>query len=70
MNILVVMVQDCLECLELPGVHFSSPKLFEDTLEASVLNYCQYFNTDDYKRAGLDLALMVSQLSEEVQRRQ
>lgn len=50
------MVQDCLECLELPGVHFSSPKLFEDTLEASVLNYCQYFNTDDYKRAGLDLA--------------
>lgn len=57
MSILVVMVQDCLECLELPGVHFSGPKPFEDILEASVLIYCQKLNTDDYKRAGLNWAL-------------
>lgn len=69
-HILVVMVQDWLWCLELPGVHFSSPKLFEDTLEASDPSSCQYFNTDDYKRAGLNLALTVSPLREEVQREQ
>ncbi len=69
MNILVVMVRDCLECLELPGVRFSGPKLFEDILEASVLDYCQYFSTDDYKRAGLNRALTMSLLSEDDQGR-
>ncbi len=38
MNILAVMVQDRLECLELPGAHFSGPALFEDILEALFLN--------------------------------
>lgn len=30
------MVQDSLRCQELPGVHFSDPKPFEDMKEASV----------------------------------
>lgn len=61
------MVQDFLECLELPGLHFSGLKPFEDILEASVLIYCQNLNTDDYKRAGLNWVCTVSLLSEEDQ---
>lgn len=32
----MVMVQDCLECLELPVVHFSGPKPFEDIFEGFI----------------------------------
>lgn len=67
MNILEVMVQDSPECLEQPGVNFSGPEPFEETLEASVLNYRQHFNTADYKRGGLNWALTVFLLSEAVQ---
>lgn len=56
LNTLTVLVRDCLECLELPGVRFPSLKAFEDTWKDSFLNECQCCNADDYSRAGLTWA--------------
>lgn len=55
-NTLTVLVWDCLECMELPGVHFPSPKAFEDICKDSFLSECLCFNADDYSRAGLTSA--------------
>ncbi len=64
---LATIVQDRLECLELPGALFSGPNPFEDISEALFLNSCQYFDKDDQGRAGLNQALTVCLLSEEDQ---
>lgn len=53
LNTLTVLVYDCLECLELPGVHFPSLKTFQDIWKDSFLSKCLRFNADDYSRAGL-----------------
>lgn len=52
-NVLALMVQDCRECLDLPGVHFPGLKPLEDILKASFPSRRQCSSTDDNKGRGL-----------------